>query len=259
MLDIDRELHAFLRTLSDKSLVSKDCLDEVEDHLRCEIELHMESGISPDEAFVRAIKNFGATADLLAEYQHLYGNSKLSRLKNYLSHYFNRRIIMRFLGGFLFGAFFILAGLLLEGGQIASITQITSFIIVFGGTIGGLFIAYPIKSIKRTFVLVLTGRNAVQSAYFEAAQVCKSFGDLSLFAGGIGGVLGLIHVFENMSEYPDMTGAGLAVSVTPVLYALIVKLFIGKALHESFMARARGLVNSDNDSGSFKPTDLMSA
>ena len=44
---------------------------------------------------------------------------------------------------------FILLGLLLEGGSVRSILQLTAAFIVFGGTLGAILVSYSIQDVRR--------------------------------------------------------------------------------------------------------------
>src|ERR1700733_14137986 len=50
-------------------------------------------------------------------------------------------------GGVLLAVFGILAGLLIEGGNIGQILQPTAALIVFGGTLGAVMLQFPLESV----------------------------------------------------------------------------------------------------------------
>ncbi|MFL5813635.1 MAG: MotA/TolQ/ExbB proton channel family protein, partial [Bdellovibrionia bacterium] len=56
--------------------------------------------------------------------------------------------------GTLLGIAGIVGGQLLEGGHIHQIIQFTSALIVFGGTLGAMFLAYPMSDIRRAFSMI---------------------------------------------------------------------------------------------------------
>ena len=237
LFDLDAEVAAALKVLADRRLVSQDAFDELESHLWDEIEHQMTGGLEPQDAFGRATATFGAGAALLAEFERLYGNSKRAQLTNVFSYYFDRRFVMRMLFGTFCGAFFILGGLMLEGGNLHSIIGLTALLIVLGGATGALFTAYPIKTVKRAVALAMTGREASRSTYLESARVFRTLGDLALLSGGVGMVIGAIHVLHNLDK-PDTIGPGVAVGLLTLLYSFLIKLFIGKPLADSFESRA---------------------
>src|SRR5271169_2864306 len=53
------------------------------------------------------------------------------------------------LGGLLLAAGGILGGLLIEGGKLTDITQVTALMIVLGGTIGAVMVTTPLKTLIR--------------------------------------------------------------------------------------------------------------
>src|SRR5271168_3666242 len=53
------------------------------------------------------------------------------------------------LGGLLLAAGGILGGLLIEGGKLTDITQVTALMIVLGGTIGAVMVTTPLKTLVR--------------------------------------------------------------------------------------------------------------
>jgi chemotaxis protein MotA len=54
-------------------------------------------------------------------------------------------------GGVLLAVFGILAGLLIEGGNIGQILQPTAALIVFGGTLGAVMLQFPLESVMAAF------------------------------------------------------------------------------------------------------------
>lgn len=63
-------------------------------------------------------------------------------------------------GGLLLAFGGILAGLLIEGGNLGQVTQPTAFIIVFGGTIGAVMVQFPLA-------VVLDGFKSLAKVFFE--------------------------------------------------------------------------------------------
>ena len=81
----------------------------------------------------------------------------------------------------------ILVGLILEGGHLASIIQITAAIIVFGGMIGSIMIAYPmpdlingIKSIGRVLKNPSTDPVQITAEILDLAQTARKESILAL-------------------------------------------------------------------------------
>lgn len=255
--DLDQAVQTFMRRLADKRLVNRECLDEVEGHLRDEIDDLMAHGSTAKEAFDAAKARFGSAEALLAEYAKVYGASRWAQWANLLSHYCDRRVVMRIVFGLCLGLMFMVGGLLLEGGQVSSLMQLTAAMIVAGGAFGALLIGYPVAAVRRSFVLALTGRQATRAAYLDAAKIFRSFGDLAMLSGFVASLMGLIHVFEWMHARPELTGQGLAVAAIGVLYGLLLRLFVGRPLHDSFMAKA--FPSQEEVTGTDRGDGLLSA
>jgi chemotaxis protein MotA len=56
--------------------------------------------------------------------------------------------------GTILGFVGIVGGQLLEGGHIEQILQLTAALIVFGGTLGAIFLAFPMSDIRRAFSMI---------------------------------------------------------------------------------------------------------
>src|SRR5258708_5629896 len=52
-------------------------------------------------------------------------------------------------GGLLLAAGCILGGLVIEGGKLTDVAQVTAFMIVLGGTIGAVMVTTPLKTLIR--------------------------------------------------------------------------------------------------------------
>ncbi|HEX4320205.1 MAG TPA: motility-associated protein, partial [Acidobacteriaceae bacterium] len=55
------------------------------------------------------------------------------------------------IGGILLAAVGIIAGLLLEGGNLGQIFQLTAAMIVFGGTLGAVLLQFPLHTVIEAF------------------------------------------------------------------------------------------------------------
>ena len=258
MFDLDKAIYTYLWPLNDKRCISRDALDEIEGHLRDKLEFYLAAGIAEEDAVKKAIQDLGTAESLLGEFSAVFHNNKRGQIANILSYYFDRRVVMRLLIGFSLGIFFILAGLALEGGHIAALIQPTAFVIVVGGALGALFITYPVTTVKESWVLAFTGRQAVRSKYLDASNVFKSFGDLAVLTSFVGLIFGVIHVLSQLSSI-DRIGAGCAVAIVSLLYGVMVKLFIGRALSDSFKLRAFPSVEQIKNHTSKKDIDLSAA
>lgn len=144
---------------------------------------------------------------------------------------------MRVFSGAMLGLLFIFGGMILEGGNLASVIQLTAFIITVGGAFAGLIIAYPVKTVFYSLALALTGRRETRAAYIDAARVFKSFGNLSVFSGMVGFILGAIQVTHNLIN-PYQIGPGISIGLISLFYTVMIKLFISNPMHDSFIAKA---------------------
>ena len=123
-----------------------------------------------------------------------------------------------------FGAIFalgsIIGGMLLEGGHLSSILQVTSFIIVLGGTA----IAFwgGTKRVGVAKAILSFGKNPagdpIEMALIQERLLTMRTG--TLLSGGVGGILGLIHVMNNLDN-PDAIGPGIAVASVAILYGVV--------------------------------------
>lgn len=233
---LDVAIDQFMKSLAHKKLVSRHCLEEIESHLRDDVEDLM-AIYEPSEAFRLACERIGPIDKILDEYKLLYGRRHFSQLKNVLSYYFDGRFIMRMITGILLGFLFIFGGMALEGGSAHTVIQLTSFLITIGGAFAGLVVAYPVKVVFRSFSLAMTGRPAAKSFYIDASRVFKSFGEFSVLSGVIGLIIGIIHVTRNLIN-PDQIGPGINIGLVSIFYTVMLKLFVCNPMHDSFIARA---------------------
>jgi chemotaxis protein MotA len=67
------------------------------------------------------------------------------------------------IAGFIVGLVAILGGLVLEGGHVGSIIQITAFIIVGGGTLGAVLVNFPLS-------VILDALKAIKDVFFDHPQ-----------------------------------------------------------------------------------------
>jgi hypothetical protein len=233
---LDAAIHQYMKKLDNKRLISRHCLNEIEEHLRDEIEDLMAVYDLP-EAFHIACANFGPSDKILNEYGTLFRQKRLAQIKNVLSYYFDGRFIMRIFTGVLLGFLFIFGGMAIEGGNAHSVIQLTSFLITIGGAFAGLIIAYPVQIVFRSLSLAVTGRPAIKAFYIDASRVFKSFGDFSVLSGITGVIIGVIQVTQNLS-HPEQIGPGIYVGLVCVFYTVMLKLFVCNPMHDSFIAKA---------------------
>ncbi len=258
--DLDAAIRGHLARLHVRRWVHRQALDEIEDHLRQEIDERLADGMAPPDAFARAARRLGEGEALVDEFAKLCGHDQLAQLENLVSHYVDRRIVMRLLVGFAMSGLFIGLGVLLEGGRLSIFIQISAILIVGGGALGALLVGYPWSAIRNGLLLALTGRHAIRSAYLDAARVFRAMGDMAFLAGFLGVIIGVIHVLMNLDNL-GQAGAGFATALVSALYGLLAKLFIGKALADSFAARAApgGDIASPATGGETGDTGVMTA
>jgi chemotaxis protein MotA len=91
------------------------------------------------------------------------------------------------IGGIVFAVAMILVGQRLEGGHVGSILQLTAAMIVFGGTIGAVMVAFPrkdfvhgLKLVKLAFTEKARDMGGIAKALVEYASVARRDGVLAL-------------------------------------------------------------------------------
>ena len=235
--DLDQELTKFLKQLKKKMNVHRSTLEEIESHLRDSIDAQTMKGASEKAAFNFALDEFGDASAVAQQFEMLTDNRQLTKWANQASYYFDSEVIMRIFMGAILGMFFILLGTLLEGGQVSSMIGLRPLAMVLGGALGALVIAYPVRSIKNSLLLAITGRQASKANYLQSANIFKSYGELLVLSSGVTFVIGVHHVLSNLGN-PQNIGPGVAVGILGVLYCLLMKLFVCKPLHDSFTRRS---------------------
>lgn len=69
MFDLDREVDLWSRDFAGNTCGREDRVEELKDHLYCEIESNVEEGLSEESAFLAATRRFGISEDLKAEFR----------------------------------------------------------------------------------------------------------------------------------------------------------------------------------------------
>ncbi|MCX6119225.1 MAG: hypothetical protein NT027_16935 [Proteobacteria bacterium] len=234
--DLEFSLSQFLNKIADKKLVSRQRLEEIESHLRDEID-DLQSHHELPEAFNIACTRFGSSEDILSQYETIFKNRRLAQLKNFLSYYFDGRFVMRILTGVILGLGFIFGGMAIEGGNAHSVMRLTPFLITVGGALAGLIIAYPTQHVFRSFAIAMTGKPASRAEYIDASRVFKSFGDFAVLSGLVGVIVGIMHVTRNLVN-PEQIGPGVYVGLVCIFYTVMLKLFVCNPMHDSFVSKA---------------------
>ncbi len=108
------------------------------------------------------------------------------------------------LGGFI-------VTLLLEGGYLSSVTQLTSFYLIFG-------CIFPAAALLVILYKVKKKPDPLSDLKMRSVLTYSAVG-----SGTIGSLLGSIHVLENLSA-PDKIGPGVAVAFVSIAYSLLAAL-----------------------------------
>ena len=129
------------------------------------------------------------------------------------------------------GIFVVAGACVLEGAHLAAYVQGPQLIIVVGGTF---FFALSHHSLRevQSALSVGFGDGAVGVEDGKRHQaVLSTFRILPLALGGLGFVLGLIHIFRNLDD-PSKIGPGVAVALLTPLYGIIFsEILIGPLLN----------------------------
>jgi chemotaxis protein MotA len=89
--------------------------------------------------------------------------------------------------GLIVGFAAIIGGMILEGGHLGSVTQLTAAIIVLGGTAGAVFVSYPlativlgVKNLKKAFFNSRSNPEALIEQILDCSDVARKEGLLAL-------------------------------------------------------------------------------
>lgn len=140
----------------------------------------------------------------------------------------------------LTGLSIILAAMHLEGGQIASVTQLTGLMIVVGGTFAVVLAAFPWRIVRKSFRIAFgRGKIPLTEDLKQAVEVFKTLGNAAVLSGIVGFLIGAIHVMENLhrSHETGMLGLGVAVAIVPLLYGVIIKLLVATPMRDAAISR----------------------
>ncbi len=229
LFDLETELRKFLWLLDDKQLVSRGCLDEVESHLRDEIDDLMSAGHSQETAFARACQTFGPPEELIAEYSKLYGSSKYAKLKNTASHYFDRRVVMRMLMGTAMGLGMMVLGAILGGVHFNQLLMPDAFLMVFGLAIGLTWLGTPALRVLEAYSDAVQGKGADLDVFRRVGRSFLNAGLLASFAG----LLTSAFSFQD----PSQLGVGIATSFIALVYGFLGYLTLGLGFEALLLKR----------------------
>jgi flagellar motor component MotA len=125
------------------------------------------------------------------------------------------------------GIALILTGMLMEGGHVSSVLQLTAALVVFGGTLGYLIASFPFKVHAMAFRAALTKEDFDESSLRLCETYYQGMGDALVSTASVGSILGLIHVM-NYLDNPDAIGPGIAVAFVAQLYGFGGKFLIAE-------------------------------
>ena len=131
----------------------------------------------------------------------------------------------------LLGVAAVAAAILFEGGSLWDFLHPTSGLLVVGATVGLSLAHHSAAKLSAAFKAAL-GREPLDNDVATGhAAVLSTTRMVALASGAVGFIVGLVHVFKNLSD-PNNVGAGVAIMLTSVLYALILsELFIGPLIN----------------------------
>ena len=67
MFDLENSMETFLLSINQKRFINQSCKDEIESHIRDEVESLVNNGICEEEAFAKAIQMFGSGEEILKQ------------------------------------------------------------------------------------------------------------------------------------------------------------------------------------------------
>src|SRR2546430_16025544 len=87
MFNLDQAITEWRRQMAARGIKSSEVLDELESHLRDDVEMQMRSGLDPQPAFDAAVQRIGQTKALTAEFKKVGGRkwALLRKLKGLIS------------------------------------------------------------------------------------------------------------------------------------------------------------------------------
>jgi flagellar motor component MotA len=148
-------------------------------------------------------------------------------------------VIVRMCLGAILGLGLFLGGMLIEGNHVASVLQLTAFLLVAGTNLGFVCMAYPFSTQVRSWRLALGAKSSGRPELLVARHYFATMG-VGFFVCGIAGVIvGLIHAMENLDK-PDELGPGVAVAFISLLYGMMLQLFVAAPLGDAIAARIAG-------------------
>ncbi len=140
-------------------------------------------------------------------------------------------VIAKMIIGLIIGVFLIIAALVMEGGHLSSVTQLTYALLLIGGTAGAMLMSFSFETHVKSFKTVLSKTSSEETTLRLARDYFAHLEEITPVIGIIGFALGLIYVFQHM-EHTDWVGPGFAVSSISLFYGYLMRLFFAGPLHE---------------------------
>ena len=198
-------------------ILTRDEIEELEDHLASSIEARLAQGDSPEEAFVDAARDLGDVVRLSHEY------SKGTRAVNLVSK--------------LSGSAFMLTLLVLASFPVGLATFVNgpALLLVIGLVTGGLWSCFGLRNTFGALRASIAGGRVVDpdkhTLYLGVAQR----GYHLAWAGGVFGTLiGIIQMLSRLED-PSMLGAGLATCLLALFYGAILAELIFRNMRQWLM------------------------
>ncbi|HUU26305.1 MAG TPA: MotA/TolQ/ExbB proton channel family protein [archaeon] len=118
---------------------------------------------------------------------------------------------------------FILAGLHSEG-ILFPLVNMPSVLIVLGGVILLLYIAFPVSDMCEALGFVFSGKKEIErTKSLKLSQFYQAAGEYSLYCGLWGTLIGLVLMLATMQD-PSTIGPRIAVSLITLFYGMFLKL-----------------------------------
>ncbi len=143
---------------------------------------------------------------------------------------------LRLVFGLAAGLALMLAGLLLEGGNVSHLVSVPASILVLGGALGSAIIANPFAHFGYAVRVVFRSAKLPRAEADGAQRVFAALGKGALLSGFLGAMLGAIHVFANLDK-PEFIGPGVALAVVSIAYGFGLNVFVAQPLVS--LARAK--------------------
>jgi flagellar motor component MotA len=124
---------------------------------------------------------------------------------------------------FLIMCFFVIMGL--QVGEITfQLIDLPSLILVLGGVVILLYIAFPLYDMAEGVAFIFSGSKEIsRKKYLKLSHLYRATGEYSLFCGAFGTIVGVVLALSTMQD-PSTLGPNFSVSALPLFYGMIGKL-----------------------------------